>query len=352
MKSILKFLAILSMVWFALTVQGATGGSVALKIGTQGQINSGTPANVLVTAGTLNGWTGGGGGGGISLTTATNVADAEIARLAPKLTNSNVLTGPNTFNGGATVRATLSVTGSVPTISIVASNAPANQRKWKISIDNSGTLQFACLNDAEDSLSQPLTITHNYSGGTVMSINGGLLIPQGAAAGYLLGSDASGNASWGGNALIPGALNVTGNATLLGEIFPGGGYFSNSGFTNYGPVVVGGRFQFPTAQLAPASNLTNHTADFNFTERAYLLTNHAHFSAIANGGNPTNAVYLTVRLDNFSGSTKTVSLASGIKRSGTNFVNVAAGQAVLVSLANNGPDLTNTLGSITLFDSP
>jgi hypothetical protein len=110
---------------------------------------------------------------------------------------------------------------------------------------------------------------------------------------------------------------------------------------------------FTSALLVPQSNLTNFTADFTYAERHYLMTNNFHLSAVSNTAtDDSDPKYTLIKLENLSGSTKVVSLASGIKRSGTNYVNVVNGSAATIWLRSFGSNITNTVGSITLFDSP
>jgi hypothetical protein len=163
----------------------------------------------------------------------------------------------------------------------------------------------------------------------------------GAAVGDVLGLVHSVTVQAGTNAIV--ATNVTTS---------GSGSVIRANGSTIGSATITSNLIYTSALLVPQSQLTNHTADFAFTDRSYLLTNNFHVSAIANGGASTNVRYLTIKLENLSGSTKIVSLGSTIKRSGTNNVNVANGSGALVQLYSFGDNITNTLGSITLFDSP
>lgn len=110
---------------------------------------------------------------------------------------------------------------------------------------------------------------------------------------------------------------------------------------------------FTSVLLIPQSQLTNFTADFQFAERHYLLTNNFHVSAIANNStDDTDPKYQTIKLENLSGSTQVASVSPSMKRGGTNFVNVPNGAACTVWLRNHGAQLSNTLAIITLYDSP
>jgi hypothetical protein len=147
-------------------------------------------------------------------------------------------------------------------------------------------------------------------------------------------------------------LSQATNSTLSYVAGSGAGSVLRVDGGTIGSATVTSNLIYTSALLEPVSQLTNHTANFDFTDRSYLLTNNFHISAISNPGGATAVRYLTIKLENLSGSTKIVSLASTIKRSGTNNVNVANGSAALVQLQSFGSNITNTLGSITLFDSP
>jgi hypothetical protein len=162
-----------------------------------------------------------------------------------------------------------------------------------------------------------------------------------AAVGNILGLVHSVTVQAGTNSIVSTNVATSGTGDVL-----------RSHGSTIGSATVTSNLVYTSALLVPQSQLTNHTADFAFTDRSYLLTNNFHVSAIANGGSATAVRYLTIKLENLSGSTKIVSLGSTIKRSGTNNVNVANGSGALVQLYSFGDNITNTLGSITLFDSP
>ncbi len=201
----------------------------------------------------------------------------------------------------------------------------------------------------------------NQNGGGVGVISGGYQNTNGALFASIGGGFQNRITTAGDYGLIPGGTANTisaANSAAIGQ---------NLSVTTADTVDIGtadatklsvnatvatfrGGIVYTSALLVPISNLTNFTADFNYTDRSYLLTNNFHVSAVANSGGSTAPRYLTVKLENLSGSTKIVSLASTIKRAGTNNVNVPNGSGVLVRLHSFGSNITNTLGNIQLFD--
>ncbi len=120
-----------------------------------------------------------------------------------------------------------------------------------------------------------------------------------------------------------------------------------------GSFTLSSNITFTSAALDAVSQATNHTADFNFAERHFSMTNHFHVSAVANtASGDTAPKYWLAKLENLSGSDKTASVSSSFKRSGTNYVTVPNGSAVTVWLRSHGAQTSNTLATITLFNSP
>lgn len=126
-----------------------------------------------------------------------------------------------------------------------------------------------------------------------------------------------------------------------------------SGAVSAGSLLVTNGIIALAAELVPVSNQTNYTGDFTYDERYKSLTNDFHIDAISNGASGFTAPeYLTISLENTSGSTQVVSVDATMKRSGTNWVNVANGEACIIALKSHGGNITNTFASIQVFDSP
>jgi hypothetical protein len=106
------------------------------------------------------------------------------------------------------------------------------------------------------------------------------------------------------------------------------------------------------SELTPDSNGTNYTMDFAFSDRVESMTNHVHFNALNNASSDGQVKPWTCRVKNYSGSTFNLSVAASMKRAGTNWVNVPNGAEALVQAVSYGNQVSNTLASITLFDSP
>lgn len=145
---------------------------------------------------------------------------------------------------------------------------------------------------------------------------------------------------------------ANGNLIGVGDTTGSAAYVLANGGT-IGSEILSSNITFTSALLVPQSNLTNITADFAFAERHMLMTNKVHVSAIANNATAdTDPRWMTIKLENLSGSTQVASVSPSMKRAGTNFVNVANGQALLITLRNHGAQLSNTLATLTLYDSP
>lgn len=101
---------------------------------------------------------------------------------------------------------------------------------------------------------------------------------------------------------------------------------------------------------------TNYGVDMSFAEHYFLMTNNIHVSSVENSITPdpseTTPKYTVLKCENLSGSAKVLSVASGMKRSGTNYVSVPNGAAAIAWFRSHGLNITNTLATITLFDSP
>jgi hypothetical protein len=141
---------------------------------------------------------------------------------------------------------------------------------------------------------------------------------------------------------VTNAVQLDGTVTAAGTVNLADGVVTNNVKWLFG------------ADLAPASQLTNYTADFSFGTRRKALTNDFHISAVSNL--PTDGVkpWMAV-LRNFSGSTWTVSVDPSMPRSGTNWVEVASAKQCVINIVpdgSGGTDKTNTIVSITLAESP
>lgn len=123
---------------------------------------------------------------------------------------------------------------------------------------------------------------------------------------------------------------------------------------NIADAVVTNNVKYLHAALVPQSQDTNYTADFTFATRSKSMTNAFHLSAVSNL--PTDGIKSwTCILRNFTGTNLVASLATTIPRNGTNFVTVANAKSAMITLMSDGSggaNITNLVGSITLFDSP
>ncbi len=210
-----------------------------------------------------------------------------------------------------------------------------------------------------------MTVTN---GGRFVGTNNGLVRLNGTNTGWVefmaptagqsnslildIAGPAAGNVLIAHSATVAAGTNVTtwtnvatvGSGSVVRTI---GGSISDATVTNNLKYLWG-------ADLAPSSQLTNVTADFAFASRQKPMTNHIHVSAVSNM--PTDGTKpWTLTIRNFSGSTFTASLAPTIPRNGTNFVGVANGKSAVISImpdGSGGANITNTVGTIVLYDSP